>query len=65
MDIVKAVNNRIPFHTVSAKHLDRYVEELGWCFGNRGNDHIFVDTLRRIVSTDGLTYRESVNPPSR
>ena len=48
------------FHKVSSKHLDRYVEELEWRFGNRDNDHMFVDTLRRIVSTDNLTYRDLV-----
>ena len=26
---------------------------------NRKNDHIFMDTLRRIMNTDHLTYRES------
>ena len=48
------------FHKVSAKHLDRYLSELEWRFNNRGNDHIFVDALRRIVRTDTLTYRELV-----
>ena len=48
------------FHKVSAKHLDRYLEELEWRFGNRDNDHIFVDTLRRMVTTGNLTYRELV-----
>ena len=46
------------FHKVSKKHLDRYLEELEWRFSNRDNDHIFVDTLRRIVSTEHLTYEE-------
>ena len=46
------------FHKVSKKHLDRYLEELEWRFSNRDNDHIFVDTLRRIVNTDHLTYKE-------
>ena len=49
------------FHKVSAKHLDRYLEELEWRFTNRDNDHIFVDTLRRIVNTEHLTYRELVD----
>ena len=48
------------FHKVSAKHLDRYLEELEWRYSNRGNDHIFVDTLRRIVNTEHLTYQELV-----
>ena len=48
------------FHQVSEKHLGRYLEELEWRFGNRDNDHIFVDTLRRMVNTEHLKYRELV-----
>ena len=48
------------FHKVSEKHLDRYLEELEWRFSNRENDHIFVDTLRRMVSTEPMEYRELV-----
>ena len=48
------------FHKVSRKHLDRYLSELEWRFNNRDNDHIFVDTLRRIVQTETLTYQELV-----
>ena len=45
------------FHKVSAKHLDRYLDELEWRFSNRDNDHIFIHTLRRIVNTDRLEYK--------
>ncbi len=48
------------FHSVSFKHLDRYLDELEWRFNNRDNDHIFVDTLRRIVTTEPLTYEELI-----
>ena len=48
------------FHKMSAKHMDRYLEELEWRFNNRKNPHIFMDTLRRIVNTDHLTFRELV-----
>ena len=48
------------FHKVSMKHIDRYLSELEWRFNNRGNEHIFLDTLRRIVLTDTMTYRELV-----
>ena len=48
------------FHKISAKHLDRYLEELEWRFNNRDNRHIFRDTLKRIVNTDSLTYKELV-----
>ena len=48
------------FHKVSIKHLDRYLDELEWRFTNRDNDHIFVHTLRRIVNTEHLEYKELV-----
>ncbi len=48
------------FHKMSVKHMDRYLEELEWRFNNRDNPHIFPDTLRRIVRTDPLRYRELV-----
>ena len=48
------------FHKMSRKHLDRYLEELEWRFNNRKNPHIFRDTMKRIVNTGNLTYRELV-----
>ena len=48
------------FHRVSMKHIDRYLSELEWRFNNRRNDRIFIDALKRIVTTDTLTYRELV-----
>ena len=48
------------FHKVSEKHLDRYLEELEWRYSNRNNAFIFRDTLRRIVKTPHLTYRQLV-----
>ena len=48
------------FHKMSAKHLDRYLEELEWRHNNRSNPNIFPDTLRRILNTDALTYRSLV-----
>ena len=44
------------FHKIREKHLDRYLEELEWRYSNRDNDHLFGDTLRRIVNTEHLTY---------
>lgn len=46
------------FHQTSKKHLDRIVEEMEWCFNNRDNPHIFRDTVKRILTTDPLRYRE-------
>lgn len=48
------------FHKMSAKHMDRYLEELEWRFNNRKNPHIFRDTLARIVKTDPLTYKRLI-----
>ena len=48
------------FHKVSAKHLDRYLEEMEWRYSNGGNEYIFVDTLRRIVTTEPMTYEQLV-----
>jgi len=48
------------FHKMSVKHMDRYLEELEWRYNNRKNPHIFRDTLRRIMRTNTLTYRELV-----
>ena len=48
------------FHKMSAKHMDRYLEELEWRFNNRNNPRIFRDTLSRIVNTDPMQYRELV-----
>ena len=48
------------FHKVSVKHLPRYLDELEWRYNNRDNDHIFLFTLRRIVNTERMEYRELV-----
>ena len=48
------------FHRVSEKHLDLYIEELEWRYSNRENEHIFVDTLRKIVSTTPMTYADLI-----
>ena len=44
------------FHKVSAKHLDRYLEELEWRFNNRDNPLIFRDLLIRILNGEALRY---------
>ena len=48
------------FHKISQKHLNRYLEELEWRFNNRDNPRIFTDTLRRIMNTGKLRYKELV-----
>lgn len=48
------------FHHISAKHMDRYLEELEWRFSNRKNQYLFMDTLRRIVRTEPMTYQQLI-----
>ncbi len=48
------------FHKMSAKHMSKYIEELEWRYNNRDNPHIFVDTLKRVMKTNPLEYKELV-----
>ncbi len=45
-------------HSIDEWVVGAYLEELEWRYNNRDNDHIFVDTLRRMVKTEHLTYDE-------
>lgn len=38
------------FHQVSAKHLQRYLDEFIWRFNNRENDSTFESLLRNLGS---------------
>ena len=53
------------FHKISAKHMDRYLEEMEWRLNNRDNPYMFRDTLKRILETPPLTYRELVDGPQK
>ena len=46
------------FHQVSVKHLDAYLDELEHRFNNRKNEHIFRDTLTKLVTAPKLPYVE-------
>ncbi len=48
------------FHKMSAKHMDRYLRELEWRFNNRTNPHIFRDTIKRIMNTKHIEYKDMV-----
>ena len=45
-------------HGVSAKHLDRYIEEFEFRSNNRGNPLLFRDTLARLATTGKMDYKE-------
>lgn len=46
------------YHQISAKHLDRYLDEFEFRFNNRNNHYLFRDTLLRLVSSENLEYKE-------
>ena len=49
------------FHHISKKHMDRYLEEMEWRFNNRDNPYMFRDTVKRLLDTKPITYRELVD----
>ncbi len=46
------------YHKVSHKHLDAYLDELEWRFNNRNNPYLFRDTLRKLIDSENLEYKE-------
>jgi transposase-like protein len=48
------------YHQVSAKHLDRYLDEFEWRFNQRANPFLFCDTLMRLVTTEKMEYRKLI-----
>ena len=48
------------YHQISHKHLDAYLDELEFRFGNRSNPHQFRDTIKRLVSADVLPFAKLI-----
>lgn len=48
------------YHKLSEKHLDRYLDELEWRFNNRKNPYLFADTLKKLLGSGKLEYKELV-----
>ena len=46
------------YHQVSAKHLDRYLDEFEFRFNNRRNPYLFRDTILRLIASTALQYKE-------
>ena len=46
------------YHKLSAKHLDAYLDELEWRFNNRKNPYLFRDTLKKLLNSNNLSYKE-------
>ncbi len=48
------------YHKVSIAHLDAYLDELEHRFNNRKNEHIFRDSLSKLVNAAKLLYQDLV-----
>lgn len=48
------------WHRISVKHLSAYLDEMAFRFNRRKATDRFEDTLRHMVNTDPLTFRELV-----
>jgi transposase-like protein len=46
------------YHQISVKHMDRYLDEFEFRFNNRHNPYLFRDTLRRLLASGNLEYKE-------
>ncbi len=46
------------YHKISKKHLAAYLDELEFRFNNRKNPFLFREAMKKLVSSDNLTYRE-------
>jgi transposase-like protein len=46
------------WHKVSAKHLPAYLDEMCFRFNNRKNRFLFRDTMRRLIESPNLEYKQ-------
>ena len=46
------------WHHVSAKHLQRYLDEMSFRFSERRNPRLFSDTITELLSADPLTFKK-------
>src|SRR5262249_37298796 len=51
------------YHSVSVKHLPRYLDEATFKFNGRGTD-LFRSAVQRMVNRQGLPYQAPVSDPS-
>ncbi len=48
------------YHQISHKHLDAYLDELEFRFGNRHNPKLFRDTIAQLVKAEALPFKKLV-----
>ena len=51
------------WHSISAKHLAAYCDEMSFRFNRRKSKDLFVDTLRHMVTADPLTFAKLTEDP--
>ena len=49
-----------PHHQLSTKYLPAYIDERRWRTANRGNPHVFRDTILALLHGEGLSYEQLV-----
>jgi hypothetical protein len=49
-----------PHHQLSVKYLPAYIDERRWRAENRGNPHVFQDTLQALLDGEGISYERLV-----
>ena len=49
-----------PHHQLSVKYLPAYIDERRWRSANRGNPHVFRDTLQALLEGEGISYERLV-----
>ncbi|MGI8740803.1 MAG: transposase, partial [Gammaproteobacteria bacterium] len=49
------------YHNISAKHLDAYLDEMEWRFNNRDNAWLFRDTIKKLINSGKLEYKELIS----
>lgn len=46
------------WHTISAKHLQAYLDEMTFRFDRRNESDLFIDTLQHMITADPLTFQK-------
>ena len=51
------------WHSISAKHLQAYLDEMSFRFDRRKRPDLWIDTLRHMVTADPLTFEKLTSNP--
>jgi len=52
------------YHHLSAKHVDKYLDEFEWRFNHRRDPYLFRDTMKALLASDALTYTALTERPA-